>query len=53
MSLGLSSPHGFGDALRDLFLLRGADLVQVDTLRHQLFQHLAHEIFIDMLGVKV
>jgi hypothetical protein len=53
MSLGLPSPHSFGYPLGDLLLLRGAYQVQVDALRHQLFQHLAYKVFVDVFRVEI
>ena len=53
MSLRLPSPHSLCYPLRDLLLLRSANQVQVDALGHQLFQHLAHEVFVHVFRVEV
>jgi hypothetical protein len=53
MSLCLASAHGFGYPLSDFLFLSSADLVQVDALGHELFQHLAHQIFVDVVGIEV
>jgi hypothetical protein len=53
MSLCLPASHSFGYPLGDLLFLCSANLVQVHALRHQLLQHLAHEILVDILGVEV
>jgi len=53
MSLCLPPSHSLGYPLGDLLFLRSANLVQVDALGHQLLQHLAHEIFVDVFCVEV
>lgn len=53
MSLCLPPSHSLGYPLGDLVFLRSANLVQVDALGHQLLQHLAHEIFVDVFCVEV
>jgi hypothetical protein len=49
MAIRLPPPHGFGDALSNLLLLRGPNLAEVDAFGHQLLEHLAHEVLVDFL----
>jgi hypothetical protein len=51
MAFRLPPPHSLSNALGNLLLLRWPNLAEVDALRHQLLEHLAHEVLIDVLGV--
>jgi hypothetical protein len=53
MSFCLPSAHSLGYPLGDFLFLGVANLGQVHALRHQLFQHLAHEVLIDVFGIKI
>jgi len=53
MSLCLTSSHSFGYPLCNFFLLCSANLVQIHAFRHQLFQHLPHEVLVHVFRVEV
>ena len=53
VSLGLAPSYGFGNPLSNLFLLCGADIIQIHTFSEQLFQYVAYKVLIDILCTEV
>ena len=53
MSLRLTPAHSFSYALCDFLLLRRPDLAQVYALGDQFLQHLAYQVFVDLVRINL